>query len=593
VTVADAFPLAALSVGAEGLTLMDRISEALLREFSEEHELVALPEDQRFERFAGYITIRRQYSQTFNPDDVITGEGDDTGIDAIAIIVNGTLISDIDTLRDVADKVGDIDATFVFVQAHRSSNFDGAAIGNFGFGVSDFFKPEPTLRRNQKITDAAEIMAALYSMSSKFKRGNPACWLYYVTTGKWVGDATLRARIDSVVTDLKGTQLFDRVEFVPVDASRIQELYRQTKNAIQRMFNFREKITLPEVEGVRQAYLGVLPAREFLKLLLSDDGEMIGGLFYDNVRDWQEYNDVNKEILETLTSPARRRFMLMNNGVTIIARTLRPTGDRLAVEDYTIVNGCQTSHVLFDNRDALDDSVMVPIRLIETQDEGIINAVIRATNRQTEVTDEQFFALQEFSKTLEEFFRAYPDPHKLFYERRDRQYDRQAIERTRIVTPRELIRAFGAMFFEEPHRATRDYGVLKGKAIDGEMFGRDHRAEPYYTAAFAAYKLEYLFRNGRLDPRYKVARYQLLMAARILANPEPLPRMNSREMVRYCGVVLEVLRNPATADDLFARAATTVEGLAGGTFTRDQVNTEPFTVRIREFLEIKRSIENR
>jgi hypothetical protein len=564
-------------------TLMDRISEALLREFSDEHDIAAMPEHQRFERFAAYITVRRQYSQTFNPEDIATGEGDDTGIDAVAIIVNGTLVSDIDTLHDVADKAGDIDASFVFVQAHRSSNFDGAEIANFGFGVSDFFRPNPTLRRNRRIAEAAEIMAALYSMSSKFKRGNPSCWLYYVTTGKWVGDADLTARSASVVNDLTATQLFSRVEFVPVDAARLQELYRQTKNAIQRTFNFTEKIVLPEVEGVKQAYLGVLPASEFLKLLRSDDGEMIGGLFYDNVRDWQDYNPVNIEIFGTLTSAARQRFMLMNNGITIIARTLRPTGNRIVVEDYTIVNGCQTSHVLFENQQHLDDTVMVPIRLIETQEEGVINAIIRATNRQTQVTDEQFFALQEFSKILEEFFRAYPDPHKLYYERRDRQYDRTGIERTRIVTPRDLIKAFGAMFFEEPHRATRDYSVLKTKAIDGEMFARDHRAEPYYTAAFAAYKLEYLFRNGRLDSKYKVARFQILMAARIIANNAPLPRMNSRDMERYCSTILDVLWSQADLD-LFARAATAVEEIAGGEFTRDYINTEPFTTEITQYL---------
>jgi AIPR protein len=71
-----------------------------------------------------------------------------------------------------------------------------------------------------------------------------------------------------------------------------------------------------------------------------------------------------------------------------------PTGKKFVIEDYQIVNGCQTSHVLSEHADKADKSVMVPVRLIGTQDETVINTIIRATNRQTEVKEDQFFALQ-------------------------------------------------------------------------------------------------------------------------------------------------------------------------------------------------------
>src|ERR1044072_8242748 len=140
---------------------------------------------------------------------------------------------------------------------------------------------------------------------------------------------------------------------------------------------------------------------------------------------------------------------------------------------------------------------MVPIRLIGTQDEDIINDIVRATNRQTEVKAEQFYALQEFSKALELFCQAFPDLNKLYYERRTRQYHRLPIEKTRIVTPANIIKAYAAMFLNEPHRTTRNYSALKAK-VGTEIFVQGHRMEPYYTAAFAAYKLEFLFRSGKL-----------------------------------------------------------------------------------------------
>lgn len=564
---------------------MDRVSESLLQEFSEEHDIVTRPEEERFEHFAASITVQRHYSETFDAEDIVTGAGGDTGIDAVAILVNGSLITDIDTIEGQADNAPNLDVTFVFVQAERSSSFDGAKIGTFGFGVLDFFEDTPSLQRNEKITEAAAIMAAIYKQSSKFKRGNPVCRLYYVTTGKWLGDPTLETRQRAVVNDLEETGLFREVEFVPVDADRLQRLYRQTKNAITREFNFVNRTVVPDVPGVKEAYLGFLPATEFMKLIQDDGGEIISGLFYDNVRDWLDFNPVNEEIRITLASDARARFVLMNNGITIIARNLQPTGNKFLIEDFSIVNGCQTSHVLFEERSELDDTVMVPIRLIGTQDEDIINDIIKATNRQTEVKAEQFYALQEFSKTLELYCQAFPDDqHKLYYERRTRQYQRLSIEKTRIVTPANMIKAYAAMFLAEPHRTTRNYAALKAK-VGTEIFVQGHRMEPYYAAAFALYKLEFLFRSGRLESKYKAARFHILLAARSLANPDELPLAHSHAMERYCKKIMDILWDSTKADELIIDAANVVESAAAGNFDRDNIRTEPFTNKVLAEIE--------
>lgn len=561
---------------------MDRISESLLTEFSSEHDIGQLPEDKRFEHFSCYITVRRQYNETFDTEEIVTGSGNDTGIDGIAIIVNGSLATDVETLEEQADNTGHLDVVFAFVQAERSPSFDASTVGRFGFGVLDFFKNSPSLTRNEKIAGAAEIMAAIYERSSKFKRGNPICRLYYVTTGRWTNDQTLEARRRAVISDLENTNLFREVDFTPVDADSLQRLYRQTKNAISREFDFPNRTVVPEVPGVTQAYLGFLPVPELLKILTDENGEIIGSLFYDNVRDWQGDNEVNSEITNTILSDAKARFVLMNNGVTIIARNLQPTGNKFYIEDYQVVNGCQTSYVLFNQRETIDSTVMVPVRLIGTQDENVINSIIRATNRQTEVKDDQFFAVQEFPKELELFFQTFPDLQKLYYERRSCQYDRLDIEKTRIVVPSNMIRAFAAMFLEEPHRTTRNYAALRAK-VGKEIFVEGHRMEPYYTAAFTLYKLEYFFRNRRLEAKYKPARFHMLLAMRILGNAEPLPRMNSRDMERYCRKIMETLWDVSKADELIAQAARVVDQAASGNFQRDNIRTEPFTQKVRSY----------
>jgi hypothetical protein len=300
------------------------------------------------------------------------------------------------------------------------------------------------------------------------------------------------------------------------------------------------------------------------------------------VRDWQDYNEVNNGIRDSLASPGQRaRFALMNNGVTIIARTLRATGNKFLIEDYQIVNGCQTSHVLFENRSIVDDSVQVPLRLISTHDEEVIGSIVKATNRQTEVKEEQLIALSDFQKKLEAYFQTFAPSQRLYYERRSRQYASAGVEKTRIVTPASLIRAHASVFSDNPHRTTRTYRLLLGQ-LGKSVFGADDRLEPYYYAASANYRLDFLFRNGSLDVKYKPARYHILMAARLLEKSSPPPKANSHEMGRYCDDLLKTVWDTRKSEALYERAAQIVGKVAKGNFHRDRIRTQPFTEAVKK-----------
>lgn len=141
--------------------------------------------------------------------------------------------------------------------------------------------------------------------------------------------------------------------------------------------------------------------------------------------------------------------------------------------------------------------------MIATEDEDIINAVITATNRQTQVTTEDLYALGAFQKKVEAFLAAYPDKKQLYYERRSKQYNSMlGIEKVRIITKPQQIRAFAAMFLDFAHRASRYYADLRAQVGD-RIFNEHHKLEPYYVSAYAYYKLEFLFRNGALPVYYK------------------------------------------------------------------------------------------
>lgn len=308
--------------------------------------------------------------------------------------------------------------------------------------------------------------------------------------------------------------------------------------------------------------------------------------FYDNVRHWQDWNPVNTEMKATLDdADFKKYFPLLNNGVTVVAKRVNPTGDKFVIEDYQIVNGCQTSYVLHECRQQLNQDISIPVRLIATGNEDVRNAIIKATNRQTQVTDDQLFALAEFPKKLEAYFPSFPPGQQLYYERRSRQYSGiHDIEKVRVITMTTLVRAFASIFRDIPHRTTRNYKALL-RETGKEIFGPGHRVEPYYTAAFAYYRLDYFFRNSHVRAELKPARYHILLAARLLLDRQPIPRMNSHEIGHYCERFNAVLWSDDQVKDLFLEAASTVERVAQGNYYRDHIHTEAFTQSLKTAID--------
>lgn len=559
---------------------MDQITKSLLDEFKANQSLHSMKDSDAFERLGSFCVMSREFGESFNIEDVSMGGGNDIAIDGLAMIVNGSLVTTTDEITDLADTNKFLDVGFIFVQCKTSSSFSSADVGSFCFGVEDFFSAKPKLPQNPEIKEALKLKNAIYLRGALFTRGKPSCRLHYITTGKWQDDANIQARIDVGKKALEDTGLFSTVSITPMDADGLFKAYQATKNQVSREFKFESKTLLPAIDGVKEAYLGVLPAQEYLRLITDGSGNVLRSLFYDNIRDFQGDNDVNREIATTLRSSSESgKFVLLNNGITLITRALRTVGNTFFIEDYQIVNGCQTSHVLFNEKAQINANVHIPIKVISTQDEAITSSIIKCTNSQTQVKPEQLHAWSDFQKKLEALFAGYQDKKRLYYERRSQQYNSVAgIEKVRIVTMPQLIRAFSSMFLDEPHRATRSYARLLQK-IGTSIFGDGHQLNPYYVSAFAFYKLEFFFRSGQLDARFKAARYQLLMLVRHIIGTSAMPAMNANKMEKYCDSLLVKLWDDKEALDAFKKAGAIIEA-ASKTLDTDVIRTESFTESI-------------
>lgn len=527
---------------------MDLVTKNLVETFrAEEGFEVNTDPSIVFEHFCNYCILSHEYTDEFDLEDIHTGGGEDLGIDGAAIIVNGALVTTIDEVDDLAEANKFVKAEFVFCQAKSQSNFDGKDISNFFFGIRDLFSgADARLPRNEGLQAFERIITKIYTKSAIFKRGNPSVKMYFVTTGKWLDDAKLQARIDNEKQALLDLNIFSEVDLIPVDALLLQKLYNKAKNRISKSFTFSGRVTLPPLPGVTEAFLGFLPVSEFLKLITDESGNILRGLFYDNVRDFQGDNPVNHEIEQTLISNDRKLFVLLNNGITVVCGAeIQKTGDLFTIEDYQIVNGCQTSHVIYNSQQYLiDKEFQIPVKLIVLKNEEVKNKVVKATNRQTQVKDEELTALTDFQKRLEEYYQAISQENqKLYYERRSQQYRAdQNIERIRIVTIANQIRTFASMFLGQAHIASRYYGTLL-RTVEGRIFVANHSPTPYYLSAYALFKLESLLRKKAIPAKYRPFKYHLIQAVRLLLEKEPLPAFLSNKFERYCNQILESLWN--------------------------------------------------
>lgn len=551
---------------------MDLVTKSLIKTFQDEESLESETDDAvLFEHFSNFCVLANEYGDEFDVEDIHTGGGDDLGIDGLAIIVNGALVLDVEEINDLATTNKHLDVEFVFCQAKSGSNFSGSEISNFFYGVKDLFSADPTLPRNQNIQEKEQLLQAIYDKSSLFKKGNPSIRMYYVTTGKWQEDAKLLARIDNEREVLLELNIFDTVDLKPIDARDLQKLYKQAKYRLSKTVEFSSKVTLPALAGIQESYLGFLSVPEYLKLITDDTGAILKGLFYDNIRDFQGDNPVNKEIDETLKSVNQQElFILMNNGVTIVANSINKTGDTFTIEDYQIVNGCQTSHVIYNNKDTIGDSVHLPVKLIVSQDTDVKNQIIKATNRQTPVKTEELTALTDFQKALEEYYAAITGDCQLYYERRSQQYrSSTGIEKIRIVSVSNQIRSFASMFLGLPHQASRYYGTLL-KSIESKIFVSGHSPVAYYASALAYYRLESFIRKKNIDNKYRPFKYHLLEIVRVVIAGTEMPVMTSNKFEKYCGDLVSILSDEQKCLNSFQQAVCALDSVLAGDYSRDR-----------------------
>ncbi|MFS8214795.1 AIPR family protein [Paenibacillus sp. S29] len=514
---------------------MDLVTKNLLESFRKEQSFSdGISQPDLFEYFANFCVTANEYEEEFEIENISVAGGNDLQLDGVVILVNGVLINSKEEIDELAKMNKYVEAEFIFIQAKSGSEFKGSEISDMFFGIKELLSSNPSMPRNELLSEKESYIKYIYTKSDLFKHGNPKIKVYYVTTGKWTDEEKLVSRIKTEVDDLEDLAIFDVVLFKPIDARGLQGLFSKAKNNLSKTFVFSNRITLPQIDLIRESYLGYVSATEYISLISDENGNLIRTLFTENVRDFQGDNPVNTEIDTTLKTEGKEAFVVLNNGVTIVSEDLKLTGDKFTLTGYQIVNGCQTSHVLFNNKDILNETVQIPLKLIVAPDNSIKNRVTKATNRQTPVKIEELSALTDFQKHLEEFYMAVDEKHKLFYERRSQQFRSDVgIEKIRIVNVSSQIRSFAAMFLKRAHQSSRYYGTLI-KDVGSRVFVEGHPPIAYYLSSYTLFRVEWFMRRNQIDNKYRAFKYHLLDLIRMQILGTTLFDMKSNKFEKSC-----------------------------------------------------------
>ncbi|MBS6992852.1 MAG: AIPR family protein [Alistipes sp.] len=536
--------------------LENRILQNQLLDFLDSYGIKEKNLSVAFEHFCNYCIFSHKYPEAYITDGMFyqavhTGKGGDFAVDGILIIINDTPVTTLTQAKELIFAQKRFTANFLFVQAKTSATFDSGEMLKVGYGIKKFFT-DKDICANQEVKEFKLIADYVFENSVNFVE-NPTCSIYYVTTGKWTKDEFLIKLIEEERKNIELLNYFSDVKYTPIDALHLQTIYKEINNSITRQVVIPKIVAFPEIDGVVQAYLGLIPFGEYIKLITDDSEGLLQGIFYDNVRGYLGENPVNKEIIATVENTEKYvQFPILNNGITIVTKTMNSSGDKFKLTDYQIVNGCQTSHVLYKCRDRINTDMMIPIKIVNTISPELVNNVIRSTNRQTQVLDEAFESLKEFHKQLQEYYETYSGEDRLYYERRSHEFDEEKrLRRYNVITLPVQLQAFMSMFLEEPHSMHRYYGELL-RANKNRLFQNGHQLIAYYTSAKTLQCVEKALNNGSIDMKWRYYRYHILLLIqtflRKINGIKFVPAPTSKDMNRFCTSILKIVNDEKNLD---------------------------------------------
>jgi hypothetical protein len=408
-----------------------------------------IPSNQRDEAFEylAYQQVLKDYD--LSKEELLSGSvdgKDDGGIDAIYIFVNGHLITDITTTFWPKSN-GELDI-YLFTCKHRDS-FKQEPINSLIASIEELLDLSIDVKELKGAYNSDVLEKRAIIMSTYKKLAAILCSFNLTIIYACRGDTSeigenIKARGVQAETICKQCFSSCDAKFQFWGSMEILKAYRELPN-YSLSLDYQECLTQDE------QYVVLVKLRDYYRFITNTDGKLRKYLFDSNVRDFMGLTSVNEDILSTLRTGSRADFWWLNNGVTILSTGATIVGKSITINNVQIVNGLQTSECIYRHflKSDEDDSRLLLIKVLTSQDNFIRDSIIRATNNQTKVETASLHATDKIQRDIEDILKK----SGLYYERRINYYVNQGIPDEKIFSPLYLASGYMALILKLPHKA--------------------------------------------------------------------------------------------------------------------------------------------
>jgi hypothetical protein len=409
-----------------------------------------LSESKAFERF-----VVEQILKDYDLDNDETeagdiGGGDDGGVDAMYLFMNGKLISE-----DVPPIIPAGPIELHIIQAKEETSFKEVPVTKLEAFAKDMLSyDKPVDEMTYLNSNAQDAIANFREKYDDEVMGHPhtlAVHFHYACKADALPGSKdkINVRGGNLVKYVRSILSSADVSFTLWNAKTLHDAVKTPMESI---------IVLPVIESFSTkdgSTVCIVKLTDYAeRLLTKENGELQTRFLEPNVRDYMGLkNPVNTQIRTTLSTPiATEEFWWLNNGITILAEECPVDGKKAKIKNPEIVNGLQTSHEVYQwkktqNSNADDRAILV--KIIVATDEKTRSRVIKSTNSQTAVSDLSLMANDPIQESIEDRLRLYG----LYYDRKKGEYRRLKKPIKSLVGMGSLAQAFMAVVLQKPDQA--------------------------------------------------------------------------------------------------------------------------------------------
>ncbi len=436
-----------------------------------------MSEDEFFENFV-FDQAMKEFD--LSDEELQSGNTDGTndgGVDGFFMFINGDLIADETDVSSRYKKNPTID--LYIIQAKRSPGFSETTFDKLLTTIQDLFDLTKDLTKLQSFYRSALLdkVALFQKYYVELAGRHPKLVIHYIYGCK--GETSLindplqnrkNLLIDATKEKFAGVEvtinLLGARELL--DLSRVERTYTLQLNYIENTLSTGSN-NYVVLAGIEDYYNFVSDERGILRKYIFDA----------NVRDFQGYVEVNKDIMNTLLYEDSIDFWWLNNGVTILASKASISGKTITLDNVQIVNGLQTTTCINHYYNSIKEkngqardydknrSILVKIMVID--DEEAQNKIIKATNFQTSIPPASLKATDSIHRDIEDYFKL----QDWYYDRRKNYYKNIGKPKARIISIPFLAQCLITITQREPDVArARPASLVKSEQAYSKIYGK-------------------------------------------------------------------------------------------------------------------------